>query len=258
MTERDGCPHCHQEESAALPGTRFGSGVEATAPGSCGDLGGGGPEVGRRLVAAAQNALSRQTSAPGAHQGPVLSAPLVGNTRGRCPGPPRTDFQGGHTRGSRYCLGCWFSEAHGLEEAVQVSCSPGRGDAPPYDDISRGPHVPWESSSLTVAPVHPRCRCSAVSAAGLQGVSAQGDPWVLLCSPHCCGPSAPDHGLTRLAPRWVRVSQDPHVAALGRVSTKPRTSRDVTASPGRPPKLVVTANRKAGRSARTPSESTQL
>lgn len=141
---------------------------------------------------------------------------------------------------------------------LSKSLLPRAGDAPPYDDISRGPHVPWESSSLTVAPVHPRCRCSAVSAAGLQGVSAQGDPWVLLCSPHCCGPSAPDHGLTRLAPRWARVSQDPHAAALGRVSTKPRTSRDVTASPGRPPKLVVTANRKAGRSARTPSESTQL
>lgn len=111
--------------------------------------GGRGPEVGRRLVAAVRAALPRQALAPGPHQGSVLSVLLFWNTRDRCPGPPRTDFQGGRTRGSCYCLGCWFSEAHGLEEAVQVSCSPGRSKALPYDDISWGPHVPWESSSLT-------------------------------------------------------------------------------------------------------------
>lgn len=68
VDDRMGCPHCHQEESTALAGIRFGSGVEATAPGSCGDLGGRGPEVGRRPVAAVQAALSRRASAPGARQ----------------------------------------------------------------------------------------------------------------------------------------------------------------------------------------------
>lgn len=209
--DRIGCPHCHQEESTALAGTRFSSGVEATAPGSCGDL--GGPvaqrwaEGRRRLRGMLCPAGPRP---PGRTRAPCSLPHFSGwNTRDRCPGPPRTDFQGGHARASCYCLGCWFSEAHGLQEAVQVSCSPGRGHAPPYDDTSWGPRVPWESSSRTVASVHAKCRCSAISAAGLQEVSARGDPWVLPCSPRCRGLSAPDHGLTRLAPRWVWVSQDP-------------------------------------------------
>lgn len=75
---------------------------------------------------------------------PARSHPLV-DTRVGCSLPcffgtpdasaqglPRTDFQGGRTRGSRYCLGFWFSEAYRPEKAVQVSCSPGQSKCRPY------------------------------------------------------------------------------------------------------------------------------
>ena len=58
-----------------------------------------------------QAAPRGQASSP-ADTSTVCSLLCFSGTPDACAqGLPRTDFQGGRTQGSRYCLGSWFSEA---------------------------------------------------------------------------------------------------------------------------------------------------